>query len=164
MLLITNRMKKKKIIGYTTGVFDLFHIGHLHTLREARKKCDYLIVGVTTDSLALKHKKMETFIPYKDRVEIVRSLEFVDEVVPQRSMNKIAAWKRHKFDKMFVGKDGKGTESWNKHESDFKLLGVRIIYFSLVKGVSSTLTRNLLRKKGLLKNLLAENSTRRKNK
>ena len=98
------------IIGYTTGVFDLFHIGHLKILNRARKNCDFLIVGVTTDDLMMKYKKKTCVIPFEERSKIVASIKSVDKVVEQDSMNKVEAWKKYKFNKMFVGDDWKGTE------------------------------------------------------
>src|SRR5690554_5516145 len=99
------------IIGYTTGVYDLFHIGHLTLLRNAKALCDRLVVGVTVDEL-VQYKGQEAIVPYAERVEIVRSIRWVDAVVPQTSMDKIEAWKRLKFDMMFVGDDWYGTERW----------------------------------------------------
>ena len=89
-----------KKIGYTTGVFDLFHIGHLNILKRAKLECDYLIVGITTDELALSAKKQKPVIPFQERMEIVESIKFVDEVVPQTSYNKMEAWNNLKFDRM----------------------------------------------------------------
>ena len=103
------------IIGYTTGVFDLFHIGHLNLLRKAKEQCDYLIVGVSVDDLVLyKHKR--AVIPFEERIEIVRQIKYVDEAVPQVNMDKMEAWRKYHFNKMFVGDDWKGTEKWNKYK------------------------------------------------
>ena len=130
-------------IGYTTGVYDLFHVGHLNLLRRAKEQCDYLIVGVTVDELvAYKHKK--AVIPFEERRAIVEAIRYVDKVVPQVSMDKIQAWKEYQFDVMFVGDDWKGTEKWNKYEEQFKELGVEIIYFPYTKGTSSTLLNEVL--------------------
>ena len=109
-----------KKIGYTTGCFDLFHIGHLNILKRARLECDYLIVGVTSDELATSAKKKRLVIPFQERMDIVESIKFVDEVVPQTSYDKMEAWNNLKFDKMFVGDDWKGTDAWNKIEKDFE--------------------------------------------
>jgi len=133
------------IKGYTTGVFDLFHIGHLNLLKKAKDHCDYLIVGVTTDEL-VSYKFKQSVIPFSERIEIVKSIKFVDEALPQQSMDKIDAWKKLKFDKMFVGDDWKGTEKWNHFEKMFKQIGVEIIYFPYTKGTSSTLINNTLLK------------------
>lgn len=132
------------IIGYTTGVFDLFHIGHLNMLKNAKAMCDRLIVGVTTDELvAYKHKR--AVIPFEERLEIVRSIQFVDVAIAQENMNKFEAWKKLKFDLMFVGDDWYQTEKWEAFERQFQEVGVRIIYFPYFKGTSSTLISQALR-------------------
>tara|TARA_B100000678_G_scaffold65578_1_gene53678 strand:+ start:226 stop:654 length:429 start_codon:yes stop_codon:yes gene_type:complete len=135
-----------KKIGYTTGVFDLFHIGHLNILKRARLECDYLIVGITTDELAMSIKGEKPFIPFEERMEIVESIKFVDEVVPQTSYNKIEAWNKLKFDRMFVGDDWKGTKEWIQIEKDFSKYNVEIIYFSYTTHTSSTILRDVLKK------------------
>mgnify|MGYP001437199456 CR=1 FL=1 len=135
-----------KKIGYTTGVFDLFHIGHLNILKRAKLECDYLIVGITTDELALSAKKQKPVIPFQERMEIVESIKFVDEVVPQTSYNKMEAWNNLKFDRMFVGDDWKGTKEWIKIEKDLSQYNVEIIYFSYTLHTSSTMLRDILEK------------------
>ena len=135
----------KKVIGYTTGVFDLFHIGHLNILKKAKSMCDELIVGVTTDKLVL-YKNKKPVIPFKERIKIIESIKYVDKAVPQKNMNKILAWEEYKFNKMFVGDDWKGTDKWNELEIKFKKLNVKIIYFPYTKGTSSTLINNTLEK------------------
>ena len=135
-----------KKIGYTTGVFDLFHIRHLNILKIARLECDYLIVGITTDELAMSIKGEKPFIPFEERMEIVESIKFVDEVVPQTSYNKIEAWNKLKFDRMFVGDDWKGTKEWIQIEKDFSKYNVEIIYFSYTTHTSSTILRDVLKK------------------
>ena len=131
------------ILGYTTGVFDLFHIGHLNMLKNAKGMCDKLIVGVTTDELvSYKHKK--AVIPFEERIEIVRSIECVDVAIPQRSMDKFEAWKKLKFDVMFVGDDWYATEKWEEYERQFTEVGVKIIYFPYTQGTSSTLINEVL--------------------
>lgn len=130
-------------IGYTTGVYDLFHVGHLNLLRRAKEQCDYLIVGVTVDELvAYKHKK--AVIPFEERRAIVEAIRYVDKVVPQVSMDKVQAWREHHFNVMFVGDDWKGTEKWNEYEKQFQELGVEIVYFPYTKGTSSTLLNEVL--------------------
>ena len=137
-----------KKIGYTTGVFDLFHIGHLNILKRARLECDYLIVGITTDELAMSVKGEKPFIPFEERVEIVESIKFVDEVVPQTTYNKMKAWNNLKFDRMFVGDDWKNTKEWIQIEKDFSEYNVEIIYFSYTSHTSSTILRDILKKVG----------------
>ena len=135
--------ESEMVIGYTTGVFDLFHIGHLNMLRNAKAMCDKLIVGVTVDELvAYKHKK--AVIPFEERLEIVRSIKCVDVAVPQTTMDKFEAWQKLRFDVMFVGDDWYGTDKWKDYEKQFKEVGVRIIYFPYTKGTSSTLINQTL--------------------
>lgn len=133
-------MKKYKV-GYTTGVYDLFHIGHLNLLKRAKAQCDYLIVGVTVDEL-VKYKNKKNIIPFEERIEIVRAIKYVDEAVPQENMNKMEAWNKYHFDVMFVGDDWKGTEKWNEFNKQFSEIGVDIVYFPYTQSTSSTLIRN----------------------
>ncbi len=133
-------------IGYTTGVFDLFHIGHLNILRNAKLECDYLIVGITTDELSEMEKGKRPIIPLTERMAIVESVKYVDMVVPQTNYNKFEAWNNLKFNIMFVGDDWKGTDKWNKIEDDFSKLGVSIHYFPYTKQTSSTKLRAILEK------------------
>ncbi len=126
------------IIGYTTGVFDLFHIGHLNLLKNAKALCDKLIVGVTVDEL-VKYKYKKSVIPFEERLEIVRNIKFVDAAIPQVTMDKMEAWKKLKFDLMFVGDDWFNAPKWQEVEEKFKKVGVRIIYFPYTSGVSSTI-------------------------
>lgn len=135
---------KKRIIGYTTGVFDLFHIGHLNILRRAKEQCDYLIVGVSTDELCESYKHKAPIIPFEERRAIVEAIRYVDEVVPQYDRDKFAAWQRRHFDRMFVGDDWKGTPFFEEIELQFKEVGVEIIYFPYTKGTSSTQLRDKL--------------------
>lgn len=129
---------RDRIIGYTTGVFDMFHIGHLNVIRRAKEQCDYLIVGVSTDELVEREKQKRPVIPFEERVEIVKALRYVDEVVPQPDKNKFGAWERYHFHKMFVGDDWKGTPQWNEYERQFAPVGVEIVYLPHTEGVSST--------------------------
>jgi len=131
------------VIGYTTGVFDLFHIGHLNMLKNARGICDKLVVGVTTDDL-VSYKNKQAVIPFQERLEIVRSIRYVDAAIAQESMDKLEAWKKIKFDVMFVGDDWYGTDKWEKIESELADVGVKIVYFPYTKGISSTKINNLL--------------------
>ncbi len=132
------------VIGYTSGVYDLFHIGHLNLLKNAKAICDKLIVGVTTDDLMIEYKKKKAVIPFSERFEIVRNIKFVDAVIPQESMNKLEIWNKLKFDVMFVGDDWYSTPKWTEFEQEFKDVGVRIIYFPYTKGTSSTIINNIL--------------------
>ena len=132
------------IIGYTTGVFDMFHIGHLNILRRAKEQCDYLIVGVSTDELVQRDKHKTPIIPFENRCAIVETIRYVDQVVPQENKNKIGAWEKYHFNRMFVGSDWKGTEAWNIFEQQFKPLGVEIVYLSHTDGISSTILREII--------------------
>ena len=135
------------IIGYTTGVFDMFHIGHLNILRRAKEKCDYLIVGVSTDECVESYKHHTPMIPYEQRAAIVEAIKYVDEVVPQNTMDKMEFLKQRHFDVMFHGDEWKGTELYNKYEREFAHYGARIEYLSHTDGISSTMLRERLNKK-----------------
>ena len=130
--------------GYTTGVFDLFHIGHLNIFKKAKEHCDHLVVGVTTDELCKSRKGSYPVIPFEERFEIVKSISYVDEVIPQKSMDKLEAWNNIEFDVMFVGSDWKGTDLWNKLEEQFARLGVDIVYLPYTKHTSSSKLRSVL--------------------
>ena len=136
-------MDKKYKVGYTTGVYDMFHIGHLNLLKRAKEKCDYLIVGVTTDEL-VSYKNKQAMIPFAERFEIIKAIKYVDEVVPQKTMDKMEAWKKYKFDVVFVGDDWKGTDTWNRIEEMFKTVNVDVIYFPYTKHISSTKLRETM--------------------
>jgi len=131
-------------IGYTTGVYDLFHIGHLNLLKNAKGLCDKLIVGVTIDEL-VKYKSKRAIIPFEDRLEIVRSIKYVDAAIPQEDIDKFAAWEKLKFDILFVGDDWYQTDSWQEMEKKFRNVGVKVIYFPYTKGVSSTVISHALK-------------------
>ncbi len=133
-----------KRIGYTTGVFDLFHIGHVNLLRRARLECDYLIVGVTTDELCIQAKNKAPIIPFTERMSIVESNRYVDMVVPQVNYDKMEAWQNLKFNVMFVGDDWKGTQKWTAIEQEFSQFGVDIVYFPYSQQTSSTRIREIL--------------------
>ncbi|MBQ1774437.1 MAG: adenylyltransferase/cytidyltransferase family protein [Prevotella sp.] len=124
-------------VGYTTGVYDLFHIGHLNLLKNAKGMCDKLIVGVTVDEL-VAYKGKQAMIPFEDRIEIVRSIKYVDAAVPQYDMDKLTACKKLGADILFVGDDWYGTEKWQKYEEEFAREGIKIVYFPYTKGISST--------------------------
>jgi len=136
---------RQEIIGYTTGVYDLFHVGHVNVLKRAKALCDRLIVWVTSDEL-VSYKNKKAVIPYEERAEIVSSIQYVDLVVPQESMDKMDAWRRYSFDRMFVWDDRYKSSKWNDFESQFKEVGVEIIYFPYTKGSSSTLLNETLKK------------------
>ena len=135
---------EKKIIGYTTGVFDMFHIGHLNILKRAKEQCDYLIVGVSTDEVVEEYKKKTPIIKFEERIAIVEAIKYVDEVVPQTTMDKMEAWKQLKFDVMFDGSDWKGSDMYNHIIEKFNNVGVKVIFLPHTEGVSSTLLTEVL--------------------
>ena len=126
-----------EIIGYTTGVYDLFHIGHLNLLKNAKGLCDKLVVGVTVDEL-VTYKGKRAIIPFEDRIEIVRSIKYVDAAIPQYDMDKLSVCKKLGATVLFVGDDWYNTDKWQKYEEEFKKAGIKIVYFPYTKGVSST--------------------------
>ncbi len=125
------------ITGYTTGVYDLFHVGHLNLFKNAKGLCDKLVVGVTVDEL-VQYKGKNAMIPFEDRIELVRSCRYVDVAVPQYDMDKLTACKKLGASFLFVGDDWYGTEKWMKYEAEFIKEGIRIIYFPYTRGISST--------------------------
>ena len=129
------------IIGYTTGVFDMFHIGHLNVLRRAKEQCDYLIVGVSTDELVEHDKCKIPIISFENRCAIVNAIRYVDKVVPQVDKNKFGAWEKLHFNKMFVGSDWQGSPEWIEFEKQFQPVGVDIVYLPHTDGISSTILR-----------------------
>lgn len=134
-------MKKYKI-GYTTGVFDMFHIGHLNILRNAKEQCEYLIVGVSTDEVVKSYKHKTPIIKFEERIAIVESIKYVDKVVAQTNMNKLEFIKQNGVDVVFVGSDWKGTQTWIKFEEEFSEYSCDVVYLSHTEGISSTILRN----------------------
>lgn len=131
-------MAKYKV-GYTTGVFDMFHIGHLNILKNAKAQCDYLIVGVSTDENVLSYKKKSPIIPFEERAAIISELKCVDKVVPQENMDKMQAWEKLHFDALFHGSDWKDSEMYKKMIDEFSKVGVDVVFLPHTEGVSSTL-------------------------
>lgn len=136
--------KKIYKIGYTTGVFDMFHIGHLNILKRAKEQCDYLIVGVTTDELCEKRKGKRPVICERDRLEIVEAIKYVDKVVLQKNMDKVHVVDEYNVDAVFVGSDWKGTVEWKKYEKEFEAVGCKVVYLDHTEGISSTILRERL--------------------
>ena len=134
--------KPQIVVGYLSGTFDLFHIGHLNLLKRAKQHCDFLVVGIHKDA---SHKGKSTFIPYEERVEIIRSIKYVDRVIPSEPEDSDIYVKNIvKYDRLFVGSDYKGTERFNRYEAFFADKGVEIIYFPYTQGTSSTQLRDAL--------------------
>ena len=134
-------MDKKIVIGYTTGVFDMFHVGHLNILEKAKQQCDYLIVGVTTDQLCIERKHKRPIICQEDRKAIVRSIKYVDLVVDQENMDKISAFYKYHFDCVFVGSDWENTPEWIEYQKRFNEVGVQVVFLPHTDGISSTILR-----------------------
>ena len=140
-------MKKYKV-GYTTGVFDMFHIGHLNILRRAKEQCEYLIVGVSTDELVQMYKNKTPIIPFEERKQIIEAIKYVDEVVPQVDRDKLKAQEKIKFDVMFVGDDWKGKPLFVEVEKELRNRGVDLVYFPYTKSISSTILRGKINDEG----------------
>lgn len=140
-------MKKPYKIGYTTGVFDMFHVGHLNILRRAKEQCEYLIVGVSTDALAEEYKKKYPIICQENRFEIVQAIRYVDRVVWQEDMNKYAAWEQLRFDALFHGDDWENSALYEEYKKTFGKIGVKLVFLPHTKGVSSTIIRQQIGKK-----------------
>ena len=137
---MTNQHEK----GYATGVFDLFHIGHLNLLKAASSRCSSLIVGVSTDQYCLEYKGYKPVIPFEERLAIISSIRYVQAVVAQESANKFSMYHNLRFDAIFVGDDWKGTKQWNLIEKNAISYGVKVIYLPYTKHTSSTKLRGVL--------------------
>lgn len=136
-------MKKYKL-GYTAGVFDMFHVGHLNILRRAKERCDCLIVGVTTDELCRERKGRYPVIGERERMEILSAVRYVDRVVPQADMDKAALVGALGCDAVFVGGDWQGTPEWAEYESQLELIGADVVYLPHTDGISTTMIRRVL--------------------
>lgn len=139
-------MKKRYKVGYTAGVYDLFHIGHLNILKRAKEQCEHLIVAVSTDELVQKYKNKTPVIPYEERKAIVEAIKYVDEVVPQVNRDKIAAFRKYHFDAMFVGDDWKGSDVFEAADVYMRERGSCVVYLPYTQNVSTTFLRKLLQK------------------
>lgn len=136
---------REKVIGFTAGTFDMFHIGHLNLLKNARSRCDYLIVGVNSDRLVEEYKGKKAVVPLQERMEIVRSVRYVDEVMQIDSLDKSISWKQKHYELLFIGDDWKGNERWKKTEMQMAEYGVRVVYLPHTEGTTSTLLREKLK-------------------
>ena len=135
-------MKNKR--GFTAGAFDMFHIGHLNLLKNAKEYCDYLIVGVNTDELIQQYKDKYTIIPFAERIAIVDSIKYVDETMRIESLDKEINWQINNYDYLFIGSDWKGSERWNKTEKIMAKHGVEVIYLPYTDTTNSTVIREKL--------------------
>lgn len=133
-----------EIVGYASGVFDLFHVGHLNLLRAASQHCDRLIVGVASDEYVMDLKGITPVVPCDERAEIVSHLRFVDEVIIDRSVDKTLAWREHPFDVIFKGDDWRGSAKGARLERDMASVGARVEYFPYTLHTSSTRLRSYI--------------------
>lgn len=134
----------KKIIGFTAGAFDMFHVGHLNLIKNAKARCDYLIVGVNTDELIASYKDKNVVVPLAERLQIIESIKYVDEVIPVNTLNKEELWQKKKYDVIFIGDDWKGSQRWNETEQKLKKYNVDVVYLPYTTGTTSTLLREKL--------------------
>lgn len=132
------------VIGYTQGTYDVFHRGHLNLLKHAREKCDKLIVGVNSDELVKEYKNKSVVYPVEDRMEIVKSIKYVDDVIRCDSLDKIEKWKKLHFNKIFIGDDWKGNERWETTKKELKKVGVDVIFLPHTDGISTSIIRDAL--------------------
>ncbi len=133
-----------EVIGYASGVFDLFHVGHLNLLRSASQHCDRLIVGVASDEYVQEFKGIAPVVPCEERVEIVSHLRFVDEVIVDRSVDKTRAWRERPFDVIFKGDDWRGSPKGDRLEAEMATVGARVEYFPYTLHTSSTRLRSYI--------------------
>jgi glycerol-3-phosphate cytidylyltransferase len=128
-------------IGYAAGAFDLFHIGHLNILKHAKSECDFLIAGVVSDEMLELTKGVAPVVPLAERLEIVRSITYVDDAIPEVVPDKLDTWHELKFDVFFKGDDWRGTEKGLRLEREFAVVGVEVVYFPYTVTTSSTALR-----------------------
>ena len=131
-------------VGYAAGAFDLFHIGHLNILKHAKSQCDYLIAGVVSDEMLELTKGITPVIPLAERLEIVQSIDYVDEAVAETVPDKLDTWRELRFDVFFKGDDWRGTEKGMRLEREFAAVGVEVVYFPYTMSTSSTVLRRAL--------------------
>ncbi|RSS84254.1 cytidyltransferase [Streptomyces sp. WAC06614] len=136
--------RKPYRVGYAPGAYDLFHIGHLNILRHARSQCDYLVAGVVSDEMAERAKGRRPMIPLVERLEIVRSVKYVDAAFVETVPDKVETWRQVRFDVLFKGDDWRGTAKGDKLEADFAAVGVDVVYFPYTVHTSSTQLRRAL--------------------
>lgn len=127
-----------RVIGFTDGVYDMFHVGHLNLIKEGKKRCDYLIVGVHGDDVVESYKKHRPIINENERLCIIESVRYVDKAVINRFRDKIKLWELYHFNKLFIGDDWKGTPRWIEFEREFTKVEVEVVYLPYTKGVSTT--------------------------
>ncbi len=133
------------IIGYTQGTFDMFHIGHLNLLKNAKAQCDFLVVGVNSDELVKQYKNKSVIVPLAERMDIVGAIKFVDRVIKCDTLDKEVAFEKIRFQKIFIGDDWKGNPRWEETGKRMKSLGAELVYLPHTQGTSSTMLRNKLK-------------------
>lgn len=136
----------EKVIGYTQGTFDMFHIGHLNLIKNAKRHCDYLVVGVNTDELVQSYKNKCPIVPLNERKEIVRAIKYVDEVIVTDTLDKKEIWEKVRFNEIYIGDDWKGNARWEQTGKDMQELGARLVFLPYTKETSSTMLREKLTK------------------
>ena len=132
----------EKVIGYTQGTFDMFHIGHLNLIKNAKRHCDYLVVGVNSDDLVESYKNKR---PLDERVEIMRAIKYVDEVIVTNTLDKKEIWEKVRFNEIYIGDDWKGNERWEKTGKEMEQLGAKLVFLPYTKDTSSTMLREKLK-------------------
>ena len=135
----------EKVIGYTQGTFDMFHIGHLNLIKNAKRHCDYLVVGVNSDDLVESYKNKRPIIPLDERVEIMRAIKYVDEVIVTNTLDKKEIWEKVRFNEIYIGDDWKGNERWEKTGKEMEQLGSKLVFLPYTKDTSSTMLREKLK-------------------
>ena len=135
----------EKVIGYTQGTFDMFHIGHLNLIKNAKRHCDYLVVGVNSDDLVESYKNKRPIIPLDKRVEIMRAIKYVDEVIVTNTLDKKEIWEKVRFNEIYIGDDWKGNERWEKTGKEMEQLGAKLVFLPYTKDTSSTMLREKLK-------------------
>ena len=131
-------MKQKKVIGYTAGVYDLFHIGHLNIFKNAKKYCNYLIVGVNTDELVQTYKSRKPIVPLEQRIEIVKAIKYVNKTEVQDSLDRLTPAIKHKASVVFIGSDWQNSERWTENEKILKEHNIKVVFLPNTQGVSTT--------------------------
>ena len=135
----------EKVIGYTQGTFDMFHIGHLNLIKNAKRHCDYLVVGVNSDDLVESYKNKRPIILLDERVEIMRAIKYVDEVIVTNTLDKKEIWEKVRFNEIYIGDDWKGNERWEKTGKEMEQLGAKLVFLPYTKDTSSTMLREKLK-------------------
>jgi glycerol-3-phosphate cytidylyltransferase len=136
---------KRYKVGYTQGVFDMFHIGHLNLINNAKKYCDILIVGVNSDNLVQEYKNITPTITQENRLAIVKNIKAVDDAIIVDTLDKNKIHKDLKFDAIFIGDDWQGNERWLKTEIELEKVGTKVVYLSYTDGISSTILRKKIK-------------------